>query len=68
MSLVEDVEWIVVEALAKRIRPDTKKVTRDIINKVADVLEDESINQVTATWTATPRWLRSQAQENNDVG
>ena len=77
-GIVESVERIVVEALARqyswalratlRGEPDSEVVTRDIINAIADELERER----GFSWETRPnyspaiQWLRSQANGGTD--
>ena len=68
-KLVESVERIIVEALARQqewadgqlrydaTEPDSEDVTRNVILAVADELE-----QANMTWQAV-KWLRAQAGE-----
>lgn len=76
MSLIESVENIVVGALAQQdrfarrgdsIEPDSRVVTRDVLNAIADELNVEQQNDnVRGNMAAHYRsalWLRAQAKE-----
>ena len=84
VNLPDTINRILVEALAQQDtysrgilgvpfgdEPDSRKVTREILGKVAAALEatewDEEVPDGThACLRNSARWLRSQAQENDD--
>ncbi len=76
MSLVESVEAILDEALARvrsRGKPDSSEVTRDIINAVADRVERLARSKELGVARAggvgySAKWLRSQANPDSEDG